>query len=425
MNKYLSLYHAKYAQKIHTDKEMMNLYQTRFNSPATVQTNLYPLLTSKKNGNQTSNYPIFYIYLKEIVTLASRLRENSKKIVEISQNLPHLAKERFQDSLLLSEITYTNQIEGIDTNEAEISTIIRAESSKVKKDTKQRLKSTVRLYQAAQKGQTQKTNSLEDFRTIYDLLLEGEIPAEKMPNGKLFRDVLPNNDFLRIDSSTQTVHIPPKSEAEISRALSSLIIWMNDTNNPPIFKALVTHFFFENTHPFIDGMGRYLLSTYLSKHYDHYTGLSVSTAIHSQVSTYYKLFKEADQSENFAELTFFIKGMLELLINQQESDIRHLLEDQEMLDNAQKSIESKLSVFKKEEDKQAASILLNLLAQSQLFSKNTELGIKDNELIKLATKSNPKVSIRYSKQILKELENNGLIIKISGRPKQHLIEFLQ
>ena len=117
--------------------------------------------------------------------------------------------------------------------------------------------------------------------------------------------------------------------------------------------------------------------------------------------------------------------MLELLINQQESDIRHLLEDQEMLDNAQKSIESKLSVFKKEEDKQAASILLNLLAQSQLFSKNTELGIKDNELIKLATKSNPKVSIRYSKQILKELENNGLIIKISGRPKQHLIEFLQ
>lgn len=119
----------------------------------------------------------------------------------------------------------------------------------------------------------------------------------------------------------KTVHVPPVSELAVSEALSSLLAFMNADDLSPIYQALVTHFFFENTHPFLDGngrMGRYLLSTYLSSKYDRFTGFSVATAIHARISSYYRIFKEADMAENRAELTFFTEKMLRMLTEQQD-----------------------------------------------------------------------------------------------------------
>lgn len=237
------------------------------------------------------------------------------------QDLPETAVSHFLDNLLLDEIINTNSIEGVETDATELSAIIKSIGSHPEEQGK-RLGSMVRMYQDS----LPKVNCLQDFRDIYDELLRGEIPADKQPNGQLFRDELPYGTIV-IGSATKIVHVPPVSELAISEALISLISFMNKANLPAIFKALITHFFFENTHPFLDGngrMGRYLLSAYLSSEYDRFTGFSVSTAIHAQLPSYYRIFQEADRAENRAELTFFVEEMLRILAAGQEKVLKSL-----------------------------------------------------------------------------------------------------
>lgn len=306
-----------------TDEELQNIYNHRLNSISSTVTQLFPLLTDKEDY-QTNKFPIFWTYTKKIVERMYYLQRNSDAIKRIASRVPQIAQNQFKNSLLLGEITFTNQIEGVKTSEYEVSALIHQVTSvKPEKEDKtfHRLKSSIRLYLETQNKGFIQIKKLADIRKIYDQLLEGEISEEKLPNGKLFRDVLPNNEVLRIGSATTTMHQPLISEKEIQSALISLIDFMNNEEIPAIMRALVTHFFFENTHPFLDGngrTGRYLLSTYLSRKYDSFTGFSVSTAIHEWQPTYYRIFKEADQAENRAELTFFIEDFLKILLDQQE-----------------------------------------------------------------------------------------------------------
>ncbi len=111
---YHSLSREKYLHKprVISQEELDQIYQSRLNGVSTFKTNLYPLLTNK-SGNQTNKYPLFFVYLPDIVRLESNLRENSNQIKELAKELPGIAKQQFLDSLLVSEITYTNKIEGV------------------------------------------------------------------------------------------------------------------------------------------------------------------------------------------------------------------------------------------------------------------------------------------------------------------------
>ena len=268
-----------------------------------------------------------------------------------------------------------------------------------------------------------KIEQLKDFRDIYNTLLEGEIDSDKLPNGKLFRDELPEGERLRIGDALHTVHIPPQTEKDINEALSSLIEFMNDDELPSIYKSLITHFFFENTHPFLDGngrMGRYLLSTYISHKYDHFTGFSIATAIHSRVQTYYRIFKEADKTENYAELTLFILEMLKILVAQQEEIVTTLTDDKQQLEEIKANISQQIKDIDGSYDKVAFYAILLYLGESKLFASNKELAILDRDIIQLNSKENS-ISIRRTKMALDKLEKLGWIRKINSRPKQHEI----
>lgn len=421
---YHQLSKEKYLHKpqMVTQEEINQSYQSRLNGFSAYRTNLYPLLTNR-TGVQTNKYPIFFVYLPEIVKLESDLRYNSNKIKKIADDLPGVAKRQFINSLLVSEITYTNRIEGVKTDRGEISTIIRDNEQNPNRPSHKRLQSTIRMYQETQSDHLIKIDHLKDFRAIYDNLLKGEIEKEKLPNGELFRDKLPDGERLRIGDAVHTVHIPPQAEADINEALTSLIEFMNNDELPSIYKSLITHFFFENTHPFLDGngrMGRYLLSTYISHKYDHFTGFSVATAIHSRVQTYYRIFKEADQAENYAELTFFIDEMLKLLVAQQEEIIDTLSEDKQKLDQFTNDIRAKVDSLDDSYDKRAIYLVLFYLGESKLFTENKELGIRDNDIIQLNSKTD-NVSIARTKKAIEQLEEMKWIKEISKRPKQHEI----
>ena len=424
MEHYQPLEIVKYQHDYDPNFSLDAEYQQRLANVSSVVTSLHPLLNSKKSDEQTKQYPIFFVYTPNIVNLFNQFLLNSQKIKEASRKLPSVALDQFLNSLLLGEITYTNSIEGIKTDAAEISTIIRSIDAHPKEQEK-RLWSTIRMYREVQKGNLLKIESLQDFRNIYDKLLKGEIPVDKQPNGQLFRDTLADG-ILSVGSATKTVHVPPISELAISEALSSLIAFMNKDDLPAIYKALVTHFFFENTHPFLDGngrMGRYLLSTYLSSKYDRFTGFSVATAIHAQVFSYYRIFKEADKEENRAELTFFIEEMLQILTNQQDKVLEALINAKNELDHVKKvaNIKAKRLAENGHSEKAVYGIIF-YLAESKLFtSDNPTLGIQDRDIIKLVSDEGP--SQRKIKKELDSLEEVGLIKRIASRPKQHILAF--
>lgn len=272
MEKYVKLSKEKYLHPGHflSKEEFENIYHQRLNNISSIKTELYPLLTDR-DGSQTNKYPIFLIYTRKLVERLYYLKRNSNIIKKIAREVPWIAQSQFKNSLLLGEITYTNKIEGVKTNEHEISTLIHQVTSvkpEKQETTPKRLISSIRLYLETQRKGYTKVNKLSDFRKIYDELLQGEIPNDKLPNGELFRNIK-----VRIGTSTSTVHTPPSTENEINTALISLINFMNDQEVSDIIRALITHFFFENTHPFLDGngrTGRYLLSTYLSSKYDSF-----------------------------------------------------------------------------------------------------------------------------------------------------------
>ncbi|WP_420222828.1 Fic family protein [Pediococcus acidilactici] len=169
------------------------------------------------------------------------------------------------------------------------------------------------------------------------------------------------------------MHIAPVGEDELKKRMTEWVRFINDDDTPFMIKALVGHYFFENTHPFYDGngrTGRYILSMYLSRKLDKYTGISFSQAVHATKSKYYKAFKKTGDHENRAEGTFFVKDLLDL-ISQSQNTIIETLENR--IDNFKKVIQE---INKQYSRDMPENYVLFLLAQSRLFNDSIETGLR-------------------------------------------------
>ncbi len=390
-------------------------YDRRLNSESSFKTSLFPVLTDK-NGHQSDVLPIFFIEDRNLVISSNKIQNNSRKIIQLSHELPGIAQNSYIQSLLTDEIQFSNEIEGVKTDRKEIGTIVDNLQNN-NTPSQRRLVSTVKKYLDILNEPVIRINNFEDLRNLYDNLTAGEILAEKLPDGEFFRD-----SSVRIGNSTQTVHRPPVDEKKIKEKLYSLIDFMNNDDIPPIEKSLVTHFMFENTHPFNYGngrMGRYLLSQYLSKKIDSFTALSISSSIHENQNKYYKMFKDADKFENYAELTFFIGQMMNLIIEGQESVLENMSRLLSTLNQARDRLKQDLD-FADEENIEFE--VLMIFVQSKLFSVDSSLGIKDTDLINLLYNQNTKKYKKIKvKGIIEKYEKLGILEKINGKPLQHEI----
>ncbi|MCY9807439.1 Fic family protein [Lentilactobacillus senioris] len=407
----LSIYKYNGSGQSKSVEEVEDEYKRRLNGYSSVVTNLYPTLDIN-DYEQSSKYPIFFVQTNEINSLVNHILHNSKEISSIAINLPGVARNSYTRQLLTKEIYFTNEIEGVKTNKKEIETIVGEVEDN--KKTKKRLASTVRLYNMTINNKPSRIDELSDFRKIYDELLKGEINDSDLPDGELFR----NEKDVFIGNELKKVHIPPKSETEIQTKLTSLIKLMNDDEITDVVKSLITHFMFENTHPFYDGngrMGRYLLSSYLANKLDTYSGLSISGAIHAEQSSYYKTFKQADNFDNRADLTLFIKKMLEIIRHGQEDVIENLTMLSGKLKNALDICESTF------EDNIERTVMY-IFSQSDLFSESQDTGIKDTDLVNfLYDDDHKKFHKSLVRRTLKKLEDKNVLIKIKDKPAQHII----
>ena len=401
---YKQLKIVKYMNKTNEEE-----YEKRINSYGVIKTDMYPYLM--KRDSVKADYPLFVVPLQKLQILMQQIQEKSNIIKDLANTLPNVAKDQFYKEQLYKAVINNNEIEGVKTTKKEVSEAFNALTDK--KNKRKRLLSTVRLYHDILSNDFLKIEDVKVIREIYDILTEGEIESNDALDGDLFR-----NDIVEVvdQNSGRTEHIPPKNETKILMMLTSWITFINDKTAPFLIKAALAHYFFENIHPFYDGngrTGRYILSRYLSRKLDIYSGLVISQKINENKKKYYDAFRTTGDYENKAEGTFFVIDILELLKEGQNDIIKFLNEKQALLGAFCDKIQHHPNMTDLERE------ILFLLFQSTVFVDLPKDGIKDNEIVTILSASYPKKTIKDN---IKLLRSQGIITQTTKAPSRHLLE---
>lgn len=375
-------------------------YQNRLNSIASVKTSLsmHPF-SPQKEFRSKELYPIFFMSISEILYLTEKIFILSKNIIEVSADLPGAAKAKLIISQAINEIQSTNNVEGVQSTKQEISSAIKKEQKS--KNDNNRFYGIANLYMSVINQETQYIHELADFRAIYDKLFLGEISEDDLPDGEFFR-----KKPVYITQGNKKIHSGNPDEQSINRDLNNLIIFMNQENCSYLVKASITHYFFEYIHPFYDGngrMGRFLLSSYLTRKLDVFSGISISEAIFNHKKAYEKAFEEVSHPRNKADVTHFIVTLLKIISSGQEKIYENINILKKQLDTARH--------FLSQQDFSAdEKSILYLFYQNYLFDLNNEL-ITNKELVEYEHFSRYMVDT-----ITKALAEKGALIKVKNNP---------
>ena len=396
MTKYEAL-EKLYYKKQDIDKE----YALRINNPCTYNTELkiYPVL--KGNKVTQEEYKLFCLPVSELLMKQEKIFLNSKKIMEISSKLPNAAHQACIIDIMSNEIVKTNGLEGVHSTKKDI-----YESMTSRKTT--RFSGIVNKYIQITKGNIETIDFPEEVRKMYDDIFAEDIlkNPENELDGKLFR-----KEGVYIHSGMNNVHTGDSSEELIIKHLEELIEFMNRKDVPSLIKASIVHYYFEYIHPFYDGngrFGRFLFSMYLARKTDIFTGLSLSYSIFGDKNKYSNLFKETSSPRNKGELTFFVLGMLEFILNGQESIIEMLKDKRLQLDYAKDYLD-KITKAKKLGKIEAAALFIYM--QNYIFAKQNPL--TDTELLKYIKGVE---TVRTLRKYLNNLTDFGLITTVNKKP---------
>ena len=394
MNNYLEL-SKLYYQKANIEEEL----NKRLENPCVYKTSLYisPILRGERLSEEVE---LFFLPIKNVLMLQDEIIQNSRDILNLSNELPEVALNYCVREIMVNEIIKSNGIEGVHTTKKDV-------YDSMNSNKKYRFSGIIKKYKQITENKIQKINSAEEIRKIYDEVFSEEIMInpENQLDGKLFRKGL----VYVTDSSMKNVHLRDSNEELILKHVQNLIIFMNKKDINFLLKACITHYYFEYIHPFYDGNGRFgrlIFSMYLARKLDVFTGLSLSYAIFSEKEKYSKLFLNTSNSKNFGEITFFLIGMLELIKKGQES-IMKMLEDKIEKLNFSRNYLNNLNLSDLEKD------IMFVYIQNHIFS-NSDL--EDKELCKIINMSRSTLKNNIEQLIKKEY-----LTKISKKPITHVL----
>lgn len=371
-----------------SEKEAAEEYESRFNSKDAY------LFDFQVSGNRA-----FYVMDSEVYELIIKALKLDREISAIADRLPGIAAKQYMTSCLIDEIVLTNEIEGVHSSRREIGEVL---DGLKRKDKYGRFHGIVEKYQALQSREYVSLESPKDVRAIYDDLVSAEVTATD-PNNVLDGDLFRAGPVSVLDASQRAIHHGVEPESKIIELLGTALKFLNNEEIPSLVRVSVFHFIFAYIHPFYDGNGRtnrFISSYMLVQSFDPLVGFRLSYAIKEHAEKYYKGFSMCEHPLNRGDLTPFVIGFSEIIIDAMENMLASLSEKEWAMGAAEKAA---LKVFPAAVKDNRLNVVLKLLIRATLFA---EKGITADEMIVAGEMSSATVVARR-----KKIEAEGLLVK--------------
>ena len=375
-----------------------------------------------KPEKQKNKYDLYYVPTLETMNIIRKINLEDKRIAELYEKLPDIAKESFYIDIVSSEIQNTNNIEGVETKREDIvyttKKVVKNNINNKNDDLK--FLSIVRSYTAIKNmnndstsyESVRKINDVKDIRKIYDSITAEGVAEENLPDGELFR-----KGVVYIQGKKGTLHDgvsnADNSEPIIKELLSKLVDFIN-TQDCNLIKNAIFHYYFGYVHPFYDGNGRtarFISSLILQEEYSWLTACSLSQGVNKKRNLYLKAFESTNSLAMQGEMNFFVDSFLKL-INIGQTEILENLYSKTIL------LEAAYDVIKSDERVLSDEKMFNIVysaVQMYLFGNNDYLEIKDIE--DLADCGNAK-----ARKYANNLCEMNILKKISQKPIRLVLE---
>ena len=339
-----------------------------------------------KPEKQKNKYDLYYVPTLETMNIIRKINLEDKRIAELYEKLPDIAKESFYIDIVSSEIQNTNNIEGVESKREDIVYTAKkvVKNNINNKNDNLKFLSIVRSYTAIKNmnddstsdESVRKINDVKDIRKIYDSITAEGVAEENLPDGELFR-----KRVVYIQGKKGTLHDgvsnADNSEPIIKELLSKLVDFIN-TQDCNLIKNAIFHYYFGYVHPFYDGNGRtarFISSLILQEEYSWLTACSLSQGVNKKRNLYLKAFESTNSLAMQGEMNFFVDSFLKL-INIGQTEILENLYSKTIL------LEAAYDVIKLDErvvnDEKMFNIVYSAV-QMYLFGNNDYLEIKDIE----------------------------------------------
>lgn len=361
-----------------------------------------------RTGITLEHGELFCAVPRELSVANERVLRRERRVSALWKALPPVALGAFLRSLILDEVVYSNEIEGVHSTRRQIEVAL----NEAKRDTSSLAGAAkrphapfmefARLYLGLTDN-PQLPNALQDIRDIYDAVMRDSLDDEDQIKHSLFR----TRPVVIESNRGKILHEGVMPETAIKKMLEQMLALMHSEEIPEIYSALLSHFLFEYVHPFYDGngrTGRYLLALSLSTPLSQPTVLSLSRVIAENKSAYYKAFDITERPLNCSEATHFVMTMLDLIGQAQEDLMADLQQKRASLDGLGQRVDSLDKSFS-EKDRD----LLYYIGQLSLFDTLDKTGTS-------ATADHLGVTIPTARKALESLRLRGLVERTSVRP---------
>lgn len=285
----------------------MQEYEQRFNSPFAEHIEI-----DIQQYNRRKSFPTFFCYTKEISLLLERIFSEHQKVIKIISKIPPIVLNQFFLLCILDEVKSSNDIEGVRSTRKELKDAMNNPS------VKSRFQSTLNKYHVLLESDAMDIVDSAKLRQFYDESIYDEVLADNPNNaldGKVFR-----RGSVEIEHTTgKTIHKGIYPEEKIIDYVEKMLLFAHNEEVSIIVRTAICHYLFAYIHPFYDGNGRTarMISSYaLTKVLDKAVTMRLSICIkkNKNKNKYYKLLSQTDSEHNCGDLTPFVIGFLEIII---------------------------------------------------------------------------------------------------------------
>lgn len=377
-------------------------YERRYSAPFTCRLDI-----SIRQYNHKNAYPGFFCYTEDIAGLMEKIYKAYATFLYVVHSVPPVVLHQFSLLSILDEVKSTNDIEGVRSTRKEIRDIIDGVAPQ-----NARFASIVNKYHSLLADTEIAFDTCQNIRDFYDDFAREEIVAENPANdldGNIFRRDLVDV----ISASGKTVHCGVMPEEKVIQGMDYALRILHDTQIPFLIRLSLFHYLFAYIHPFYDGngrTGRFITSYFLAGHFHKIAALRFSALIKKRRKKYYELFSEADSEINRGDMTPFITGFLQILLDTFEDTIALLERKKAQIE----AYESKISTIIS--DDALLRDIYYILLQAALFYGQ---GISIAGLVKLSKKSRGTIQNR-----LDSFPKEHLIVTTNNRIKYYKLNLL-